>query len=499
MRPRCRHRVGAEAKLPSPIAPEQLSLPLSRTTLLPLIVASALFMENLDSTVLSTSLPAIAAELGENPLHLSMAITAYLFSLAVFIPISGWMADRYGAKRVFRAAIVVFVLGSVACGLANSLAGFVAARLVQGMGGAMMVPVGRLVLLRSIAKPDLVRAMAYLTVPALIGPMLGPPLGGFITTYAHWRWIFWINVPIGILGFVLVSRFIPDLRGEERHPLDLTGFALSSIGLVGLVFGFETIGRGVVPGWATGALVLAGIVCTTLYVRHAFRVPHPVLDLRLLQAPTFRASIVGGFLFRIGVGSTPFLLPLLLQVGFGLSAFASGSLTFMAAAGALTMKLTAAPILRRLGFKRVLIGNALLSAAFIAAPALFTAATPHLAIMATLLVGGFFRSLQFTSINTLAYAEIVPAQLSRATSFSSTAQQLALSAGVGAGALLLHLAMTASDGAEITTGDFTPAFVVVGLIAAASALAYARLPADAGAEISGHEALAKPGTAGPRG
>lgn len=457
-----------------------------RTTVVPLIVACALFMENLDSTALATALPAIAASLGQSPLVLSFAITSYLFSLAVFIPISGWMADRFGARQVFRGAILVFVLGSIACGLSTSLAELVAARVLQGLGGAMMVPVGRLVLLRSVGKSDLVRAMAYLTVPALVGPLLGPPLGGFLTTYLSWRWIFWINVPIGLLGIVLASVLIPDLKEERPPPLDLRGFLLCAGALVGLVFGFEGLGRGPVPPWASAALLAVGVVGALAYLRHARGHPHPVIDLGLLRVPTFRASILGGFLFRIGVGAVPFLLPLLLQAGFGLTAFQSGTLTLAAAAGALTMKVTAAPILRRLGFRRVLIGNAVLSAAFLAAMALFRPDTPHAVIAAVLLVGGFFRSLQFTSLNTLAYAEIEPARMSRATSFAGMAQQLSLSVGVGTGALALHLAATVDGAGRIEAGDFAPAFALVALIAASSALVFLPLPRDAGAEVSGH-------------
>ncbi len=457
-----------------------------RTAIIPLIIACALFMENMDSTVLATSLPQIAAAFGESPVRLSFAITAYLFSLAVFIPISGWVADRFGARTVFRLAIVVFLGGSILCGLSSSLPGLVAARLLQGLGGAMMVPVGRLVLLRSVPKDQLVTAMAYLTVPALVGPVVGPLLGGFITTYFHWRWIFWINIPIAVLGLVLATIFIPDTREERPPPLDLAGFGLSSVGLVGIIFGFETIGRGLVPGAVTVALLAAGVIGVLLYVRHAGRVAHPVLDLGLLRVPTFRASVIGGFLFRIGIGALPFLLPLMLQSAFGLSAFGSGQLTFAAALGALTMKLAARPILRRFGFRRVLLTNAMLSALSLAAIALFRPDTPSLVILLVLLVGGFFRSLQFTSINTLGYADIDRQRMSRATSFSSMAQQLSLSVGVGTGALLLHLTMVARSGTVLQTGDFLPAFVTVGICAAASALAFVSLPAAAGAEVSGH-------------
>jgi EmrB/QacA subfamily drug resistance transporter len=451
----------------------------------PLIVACALFMENLDSTALSTALPAIAASLGESPLRLSLAISSYLFSLAVFIPVSGWVADRYGARNVFRLAIVVFVLGSILCSFATSALWLVLARAVQGMGGAMMVPVGRLIMLRSVPKADLVRAMAWLTVPALIGPVLGPPVGGFITTYLSWRWIFWINVPIGLLGLLLVTRFIPDVREERPPPLDLSGFVLSALGLVGLVFGFETIGRDLVPESTTLLLLVAGALGVLLYVLHARRSPHPLVDLALLRVPTFRASVAGGFLFRIGVGATPFLLPLMFQAGFGLSAFGSGMLTFAAAAGAMAMKVTAAPVLRLFGFKRVLIGNAIVSACFLAAIGLFEPETPHLVILGVLLVGGFFRSLQFTSINTLGYADIERERMSRATSFASMMQQLSLSVGVGAGALLLHLSVAMRGGEHLVAADFAPAFFAIALVAALSTLVYLPLSPDAGAEVSG--------------
>ncbi|WP_374466793.1 DHA2 family efflux MFS transporter permease subunit [Ferrovibrio sp.] len=459
--------------------------------LIPLIVACALFMENLDSSVLATALPSIAASLGESPLKLNLAITSYLFSLAVFIPVSGWVADRFGARTVFRAAIAVFTIGSLLCGLADSFWTLVGARVLQGLGGAMMVPVGRLVMLRSIPKSELVRAIAWLTVPALVGPVIGPPLGGFLTTYLSWRWIFWINLPIGLLGMVLVTLYIPNVREDNVPPLDWRGFLLSALGLCGLVFGFETIGRGLLPDAVVAGLLVMGSIGIGLYIRHARRHPHPVLDLKLLRVPTFRISVLGGFLFRIGVGALPFLLPLMLQLGFGLTAFESGMLTFVSAAGALTMKMAAGPILRRLGFRNVLIGNAVLSGAFIAICGLFRPDTPHLLILGLLLFGGFFRSLQFTSINTLAVSDIENARMSRATSFTSMMQQLSLSAGVAVGAMVLHATVTWSGGMEkIGPADFTPAFLTVGVTAMLSTIIFLRLPADAGAAVSGHRLFA---------
>lgn len=455
--------------------------------LVPLIVASALFMENLDSTVIATALPAMARDLGTSPLHLSLAITSYLLALAVLIPASGWLADRFGGRNVFSTGIAVFSLGSLLCALSGSLGELVASRVLQGAGGSMMTPVGRLVLIRSVEKGELVRATAWLTVPALIGPLIGPPLGGLITTYGSWRWIFLLNLPIGLLGLVLVTRFIPELRAERPPPFDWCGLGLVAGGLLAAVVAFEAIGRAVLPLPATGGLALAAGLLLTLYARHAVVTASPLLDLTLLRLVTFRTAVVGGFLFRIGIGAIPVLLPLMLQVGFGLDALRSGLLTFAAAAGALTMKTAAATILRRLGFRRVLIGNTLLAAAGIAAIALFGPQTPHWAIFAVLLLGGFFRSLQFTSINTIAYAEVEPERTSRATSFASAAQQLSLSVGAGTGALVLSL--TVGAGGVPSPADFSLAFLVVAGIALLALPLFAALPADAGAEISGHGTL----------
>ena len=466
------------------------ALPL-RQILVPLIVACALFMENLDSTVIATALPAIAESLHEDPLRLNLAITSYLLSLAVFIPLSGWVADRYGARSVFRAAIVVFTLGSACCGIAQSLPELVAARIVQGVGGAMMVPVGRLVMLRTVPKSELVRAMSYLTVPALVGPVLGPPLGGFIVTYSSWRWIFYINLPIGVLGILLATLFIENVKESGDWPLDLRGFLLAGIGLAGLMFGFETAGRGVLPLPLVASLLAVGAISLTLYVLHTRVHAHPIIDLNLLRIPTFAAAITGGSLFRIGIGALPFLLPLMLQLGFGLTPFASGLLTFASAAGAMTMKMTAAPIIRAFGFRRVLLGNAVISAAFVMSYSLFAPSTSHWVIFAALLAGGFFRSLQFTSTNTLIFADVPPPLMSRATSFQSMAQQLCVSIGVGIGALLLHVTLAVKGQTALAADDFAAAFLTVGLISLTSIYFYLPLAREAGAEVSGHRAASE--------
>jgi EmrB/QacA subfamily drug resistance transporter len=476
-----------------------MSLPkLERSAVIALTVACALLMENLDGTVIATALPQIAQSFDVSPVRLSLAITSYLLSVAIFIPASGWMADRFGARTIFRAAIAVFMLGSILCGLSDNIAELTGSRILQGVGGAMMVPIGRLVLLRNVTKADMVRAMSYLTVPALLGPVLGPPVGGFIVTYASWRWIFFLNVPIGILGLVLVSILIENQKEPETPAFDVAGFALAAIGLVGTMSGFEAIGRGGLPLGVALVLVAIGFAAVILYVRHASRHPNPILDLLLFRVPTFAIAVGGGSLFRVGIGALPFLLPLLLQLGFGMTAFASGMLTFASAVGALAMKITARPTLRRYGFRKVMIGNALISAAFLFSYAAFRPGIPSAVIFVLLLVGGFFRSLQFTSTNTLAFADVPPTRISRATSMTSTAQQLSVSMGVALGATLLHLTLLWRGTSELSAGDFWPAFVAIALISGVSVFVYARLTPDAGAEISGRALIAPAAPPSPR-
>lgn len=450
-----------------------------------LIVACAVFMETLDGTVIATSLPAIAADLHQDPITLKLALTSYLLSLAIFIPASGWAADRFGARTVFRIAIVVFTLGSILCGLSSNLSEFVGARMIQGMGGAMMVPVGRLVLLRSVERSEVVGALAYLMIPSLLGPIAGPPIGGFITTYFHWRWIFFVNVPIGIVGIVLVSLFIKNVRGGAPRPLDLPGFLILGSGLASLVFGVTVIGRGLVGTTIVVALIAAGILLLIIYVLHARRAKFPILELRLLKISTFRASLTGGSVFRIGVGALPLLLPLMLQLGFGMNPFQSGTITFVSSAGAMLMKATAPPILRFFGFRRVLIFDALLSSAFFASYGLFTISTPILVMMSVLLVGGFIRSLEFTSLNAIAYADIEDQAMSQATSFAAVAQQLSLSFGIAVGAIVIELAREFRGDSVLTTSDFHWGFLIIALISASSVLSYLRLPHDAGTTLVG--------------
>jgi EmrB/QacA subfamily drug resistance transporter len=468
-----------------------------KARLVPLIVATALFMENTDSTVIATSLPAIAQDLGADPIALKLALTSYLVSLAIFIPISGWMADRYGARLIFRAALGVFMVGSLACAASDSLGWFVGARFLQGLGGAMMVPVGRLVVLRSVQKHEIVGALAFLSIPAMVGPVVGPPLGGFITTYFDWRWIFFINIPIGLLGIILASIYFEDIRETDRPPLDLVGFLLSGFGFAALMLGLATGGRHLIPIEVSAACVVLGTLSLLAYVRHARRTPHPVIRLDLLRIPTFRASVLGGSLFRVGVGAIPFLLPLMLQLGFGLNPFQSGLLTFAAAAGAMFMKTLAAQILRLWGFRRVLTINGFISGAMIAAIGFFTPGTPYWLIILVLLIGGCFRSLQFTGLTAIAFADVSSRQMSYATSLMAVGQQLALSIGVAFGGLVLDT-VSRSHGGELGWADFLPAFVGVGLVAALCGLVFARLDPHAGADMSG-QPINKPSSNSPPG
>jgi MFS family permease len=436
--------------------------------LLPLIVACALFVENMDSTVLSTSLPAIAVDLATDPIALKLALTTYLLALAVFIPISGWVADRFGARATFVSAIGVFLVGSVGCALSGSLGELVVGRFVQGAGGAMMVPVGRLVLLRAIPKSEIVQALSWVTIPALVGPMVGPPLGGFITTYFDWRWNFLINLPIGAIGIFLALRFIPNAR-EQPPPLDWLGFALAGGGLGAAMFGFSTLGQHLVPI----ELAVAS------------------LDLDLFRLATYRAGVIGGSLFRIGVGATPFLLPLMFQLGFGLSPVQSGLLTFVSAMGAIFMKTLAARILRALSFRRVLLWNALLAAAILSSFGLFRPTTPGIFIIATLLMSGCCRSLQFTSLNAITFADVDSKRMGQASSLSGMLQQLALSLGVAIGGYSLEIFGAIADRPATALPNFYWSFVVVALIQATSAWWAWRLPRHAGAEMAGRTRTAR--------
>ncbi len=457
---------------------------MKRTRLVPMIVASALFIENADSALVATALPTIATDLGVDPLALKLALTAYLVALAIFIPVSGWIADKVGARRTFVAAMLLFMLGSLSCMLNTSLTGFVASRFLQGIGGAMMVPVGRLIILRNVPRAELIDAMAYLTIPGLVGPLIGPPLAGLVTTYADWRLIFAINIPVGLIGIGFALKHFDDEQIATAAPLDGRGFVLVAVAASGVMGGLATMGRHLVPPAISFTLIACGILAALAYGAHARRITTPLLDFRLLRNATYRTGVIGGSLFRIGVGATPFLLPLLFQLAFGLDALQSGLITFASAIGAITMKALAARILRRWGYRPVLFVNALLAALSVAICATFDPATPWALIIGLLVMGGFFRSLQFTSLNTLAFAEIETADMSKATSLSSTVQNVSQAFGIALAASVLELAAM-RHGGSLETSDFSIAFAVAGLVAASSAWFAWRLPVSAGSNLVG--------------
>jgi EmrB/QacA subfamily drug resistance transporter len=404
----------------------------SRSTAIALLVAGAFFMENLDGTVIVTALPQMADSFGVHPVDLNIGISAYVLTLAVLIPASGWVADRLGACRVFAAAIIIFTAASIICGLCESLATFTAARILQGVGGAMMVPVGRLVVLRSTAKHELIGAIATITWPGLAAPVLGPPLGGFITTYASWHWIFFLNAPLGLIALILALRLIPNAK-EPTKPFDRIGFTLTGVACFALIYGLDLVSRDGASWLAASLSIASALIAGGLGVLHARRKTHPLLDLRALSVRSYAVTIWGGSLFRIAISAIPFLLPLLFQVGFGFSPVESGLLVLAVFAGNLVMKPLTTPILRRSSFRTILITNGLLNAAGIFACAFLTPATPVFAIVALLFVGGMTRSMQFTALSTLAFAEVPEDAMSGANTLFNMAQQAAMGMGIAAG------------------------------------------------------------------
>jgi EmrB/QacA subfamily drug resistance transporter len=438
--------------------------------------------------VISNALPAMAKSFGVEPVRLSIAITVYMLSAAIFLPLSGWLADRFGAKRIFLCSIVLYALGSLACAFSGTLWHLILARFLQGAAGATLMPVGRLVLLRTTPKSELVGAMSVVTMPALLGPVIGPVVGGAIVTFADWPWIFFMNLPIALLGFFLVRAYVPDVKEQEAPRVDIPGILLTGLGLAALIFGFENLGRDTLSPWAVAGLFALGFASLGVYGWHAGHTPHAVVNLSIFRKKTFAAATIGGAFMRTAMGANPFLLAMLLQVAFGMSAFAAGTMTFVSAAGALAMKTTAPPILRMFGFRTVLLVNAVIVGVSFMAYALFKPDWPHWAIMAVLGVGGFFRSLQFSSLNGLAYAEIEQDEMSRAATSSSMVQQLVQSIGIGLSASLLHLLMTLQGETKLTVAVVAPAFIIAGAFTMISMLWFLRLPPDAGDEMNGRKA-----------
>jgi len=455
--------------------------------IVPLILAVSLFMENMDSTVIATSLAQIARDIGTEPVALKLALTAYLVALAIFIPVSSWMADRFGARNIFRWAIVVFMIGSICCAMSNSLLTFVLSRFLQGMGGAMMTPVARLVLVRATPRNQLVDAMAWLSIPGLIGPIVGPPVGGFITTYASWHWIFLINVPIGLIGIVLVSIFLPDRHRNVPRKMDFPGFFLTGAAFAGWVFGISVVTLPALPVSFGIAALAGGTLAAAIYLWHFRRTEYPLLDLRLFRLPIFRATMIGGTFFRLGTGAMPFLFPLMLQLAFGLNAFQTGTITFASAVGAFGAKFLAEGVLQRIGFRTAMIVTTAGTILGVVGMGLYTPETPVWLMMSFLVLTGFVQSIFWTATNAFVFADVEDKDAGQANVISQVGIQLSLAFGVALGGGALEL-FRLNHGGEPSLLDFHFAFYVIAAVGIVSTIVFARLPRNAGANLSGHGA-----------
>ena len=462
---------------------------------LPYIVAGTFFMENLDGTVIATALPQMGVSFGVGPADLSIGMTAYLLTLAVFIPVSGWVAERFGARAVFASAIALFTAASLACGFAIGLDSFILARVVQGIGGAMMVPVGRMAVLRTTPREGLVRAINTITWPGLLAPILGPPVGGFLTTYATWRWIFWLNLPVGLFALLVALRFVPAAAGTAR-PFDRIGFILTGAALAGSMYGLDELGRaGANPGIGA-AIVLAALLTGAAAVWHLRRHPSPLLNLSPTAIPTMRMNLLAGSAFRIAFNTFPFLVPLLLQVGFGMTAFHAGQLILVGAAGDMAVKSALPWLYRRYGFRTVLMASGLFGIGVILALASLRPGTPDAVIALVLLAYGVARSVQFGATNTLGFADIPAALTAPASTLTSMIMQTTTGMGIAFGAVALHSAVWLHGGDPLrpVIADFRLAILASGVVAALAWLGYRRLDPAAGAAVSGHE----PGRLAPR-
>ncbi|CAE6859659.1 MFS transporter [Paraburkholderia domus] len=456
------------------------------SSLITLLVAGALFMEDLDGSIIATALPQMAHSFHIRPVELSMDITSYLLTLAVFIPISGWIADRIGVRSLFTAALAIFTGASVLCGLTDNLVEFTGAQILQGIGGAMMVPVGRLAVLRVTPKENLMRAISIITWPGLVAPVLGPPLGGFITTYSSWRWVFYLNVPLGLAEVVLAWRLITAEREPDRRPFDVLGFVLTGAAGTSVMYAMEAIGRADTSWPAALAFLTIGLAACAAAWCAAARTR--CVALSALRIKTFTVAISGGSLFRIAIGAVPFLLPLMFQVGFGMNPFQSGLLTLAVFAGNLSTKLVTTQILRRVGFRKVLVFNGAFAAVTLASMSLLTPSTSYGWILFARFVSGVARSLQFTAINTLGFADVPKHQMSGASTLSSTLGQMTMGMGVAAGAIALRIAAWwhGHDPQTSAPADFSIAFLMVASLSVIAMADVFALPPGAGAHVSGH-------------
>ena len=460
---------------------------------LPFVVAAAFFMEYLDTTVIATALPQMAKTFKVGPNEVSLGMTAYMLSLAVFIPISGWVADRIGSRTVFVSALITFTAASVLCGAADGLAWFTVTRVFQGIGGSMMVPVGRAIVVRNTPTAGLMRAISTITWPAIVAPVIGPTVGGFITTYASWRWVFFLNVPFGIATLLAALKLVPNQKEAAERRLDVCSFLLSGVALVGVLYGTELASHENTSLRVAGALIVAGLLVGAGAVWRLRTTPSPLLDLSTLEIPTYAVTVLWGSATRIGIEAVPYLMPLLLQIEFGFSAFHSGLLLLATACGNLGMKLFTTPILRRFGFRPVAIVNGVMAAVFVAAGGALLASTPLALMVAVLFCYGLARSLQFTLLATLAYTDVGDRQRSSASTLWSVAQQMTIGLGIALGALCLrvsHLLVENTQVGENTQGGFSVAnfrwaFAAAALLVLVSVIGYVRLPRDAGDAVRG--------------
>ncbi|MGC3982611.1 MAG: MFS transporter [Steroidobacteraceae bacterium] len=461
--------------------------------LIALIVATSFFMQGLDTSIMNTSLPQMALSLGVAPLDLSQGITLYMLSAAAFVPLCGWLADRFGERRIFVISILIFTGASLLCGIAQNLWEFTAARILQGLGGALMTPVGRMIVLRNADKSELLHATALITWPALAAPIIGPALGGFITTYISWRWNFLLNVPLGIAGIVMIMRHIPKAEAAHANQLDWSGLVLSAVALIAMLYGLELLSHAridwVAYEWTLPiVLTLLGVGFSWLSIRHFQRTTQPLLELSTASVQTYRMStLTAGACFRTAIHATPFLLPLLFQVGFGMNALGAGSLLLIYFVGNLGIKPITSPILTRFGFRTVLLVNGCLAGAAIMLCAIFAADTPRWQMIPILLLAGATRSMQFTCLNTMAFADTTPAQRSSSTTLFGMFNQVANVLGVALSTLVINLSLFVMPYMQAGIAEIRYGFIAMGLLAIGSALMFVKLPKDAGAEVSGHQ------------
>jgi EmrB/QacA subfamily drug resistance transporter len=457
--------------------------------LLPWLVAVAFFMQSLDTTILNTAVPAIARAMDVTPLNVKSVLASYTLSLAVFIPISGWMADRFGTRRVFASAIGLFTVGSVLCGLSTNIEMLVACRILQGAGGAMMMPVGRMTMARTYSKGDLVRAMSFVSIPSLVGPMIGPVAGGLIITYLHWSMVFFVNIPVGLLGLYFVRRYLPDYREQKTHPLDIAGLVLFGSGIALLSYVLEVFGENTLTGPQMLGLLVVSAVLLAGYGIRASLTAFPLLNLGLFKIRTFRAAVSGGFFTRLGLGGIPFLFPLLYQIGLGFSPIQSGLLVLPQAIASIGLKTIMPAILARLGYRTVLITNTIVVGLMIMSFATVGLDTPVWQIVCQAFILGFFTSMQYTSMNTLVYADVSGSQTSGASTIAATGQQLAISFGVAGASLIAAIFVPAADHSapSAIVHGVQQAFLALGVLTILSSIVFMELRKDDAAAISQHD------------